>query len=55
MEGLIISNEPFIDEITWLDYLKLKFSYDELGNIRSIGFSPFGFLILVTTNWMILG
>ena len=37
----IISNEPFIDEITWLDYLKLKFSYGELGNNRSIGFFPY--------------
>ena len=37
----ILSNESFIDEIAWIDYLKFKFSYGELGNNRNIGFFPY--------------
>ena len=38
----ILSNESFIiDDLAWVDYLKLKFSYGELGNNRNIGFFPY--------------
>lgn len=37
----IASNETFIENIQWIDYLKLKFSYGELGNNRDIGFFPY--------------
>ena len=37
----ILSNESFVDNISWIDYLKLKFSYGELGNNRNIGFFPY--------------
>jgi TonB-linked SusC/RagA family outer membrane protein len=37
----IASNKSFVDEIPWVDYLKLKFSYGELGNNRNIGFFPY--------------
>ena len=37
----IISNETFLEDIEWVDYLKFKFSYGELGNNRSIGFFPY--------------
>ncbi|MGB1362108.1 MAG: TonB-dependent receptor, partial [Flavobacteriaceae bacterium] len=37
----ILSNESFIDDVAWVDYLKLKFSYGELGNNRNIGFFPY--------------
>ena len=37
----ILSNESFIDNVIWVDYLKLKFSYGELGNNRNIGFFPY--------------
>ncbi len=37
----ILSNENFIDDVFWLDYFKVKFSYGELGNNRNIGFFPY--------------
>ena len=37
----IMSNESFIKNINWVDYLKFKFSYGELGNNRDIGFFPY--------------
>jgi TonB-linked SusC/RagA family outer membrane protein len=37
----IVSNESFINDIDWVDYLKFKFSYGELGNNRNIGFFPY--------------
>ena len=37
----ILSNESFLDNVPWVDYLKLKFSYGELGNNRNIGFFPY--------------
>lgn len=37
----ILSNESFIENIEWIDYLKFKFSYGELGNNRDIGFFPY--------------
>ena len=30
-----------MEDIEWIDYLKFKFSYGELGNNRSIGFFPY--------------
>jgi len=37
----ILSNQDFLQNIGWIDYLKLKFSYGELGNNRDIGFFPY--------------
>ena len=36
-----LSNENFIKNIDWIDNLKLKTSYGELGNNRGIGFFPY--------------
>ena len=36
-----MSNENFIKNIDWIDNLKLKTSYGELGNNRGIGFFPY--------------
>ena len=37
----VLSNENFIKNIDWIDNLKLKTSYGELGNNRGIGFFPY--------------
>ena len=35
----VLSNESFIKNVDWINNLKLKASYGELGNNRGIGFS----------------
>lgn len=37
----VASNIEFIENIAWINYLKLKLSYGELGNNRDIGFFPY--------------
>ena len=37
----VVSREDFIRNINWIDSLKLKVSYGELGNNRGIGFFPY--------------
>ena len=37
----VLSNENFIKNINWINRLKLKASYGELGNNRGIGFFPY--------------
>ncbi|MDA9660622.1 SusC/RagA family TonB-linked outer membrane protein [Flavobacteriaceae bacterium] len=37
----VLSNENFIKNIDWINRLKLKASYGELGNNRGIGFFPY--------------
>ena len=37
----VLSNENFIKNIDWINNLKLKASYGELGNNRGIGFFPY--------------
>ena len=37
----ILSNASFVETTDWIDYLKLKLSYGELGNNRGIGFFPY--------------
>ena len=36
-----MSNESFIKNVDWINNLKLKASYGELGNNRGIGFFPY--------------
>jgi TonB-linked SusC/RagA family outer membrane protein len=45
----IISRENFLENIQFFDYLKLRFSYGELGNNRGIGYFPY--LSLYETGW----
>lgn len=45
----ILSNEDFINNISQIDFLKLRASYGEVGNNRGIGYFPY--MQLFVTGW----
>lgn len=46
----LVSGENFLRDIRWLDYLKMRFSYGEVGNDASVGYYGWMALYKIVTN-----